>query len=388
MSNLTLRMTTGFIVTLALLVSFAGSAWAQEDGKRVMILKFDTLDVDTEVMDTFYTELNDSIEDHKDKVIVPGGEVSLNDMVLTVGCEGPTPECLSQLQDFVEADQLLFGSVQRADDVHLFTVRLFDFETQSFEAEIVDQTVDGDMDRVSEVIPALVDGLLYGEIGVLEVNIYGAEDVDIFLDGEKIGKSSTVMENLPLGEHVLMVRSSDGEEQTKQVLLERDKPSSATFTFGGGAVEPVEGGGNTLLYSGVGLAAVGVVGIGVGAAQYIGHRNDAEAMNDLTVCTDPVGESPTSSACNNRAFRSDSSAADRSGYAELEASKDRKYRNSLIGFGLGGLLTAAGGALIYMGTKNSETALDQDTHKPLRERVKVQFVTTPEYQGVQFGGTF
>lgn len=388
MSNLTLRMTTGFVVTLALLLSFMGNAMAQDGEKRVMILKFDTLDVDTEVMDTFYKELNASVEDHEGKTIVPGGEVSINEMVVTVGCEGPTPDCLSQLQDFVEADQLLFGSVQRADDVHLFTVRLFDFETQSFEAGIEDQTVDGDMKQVNEVIPALVDGLLYGDVGVLDVKINGADNVNIFLDGEKVGKSSTVMENLPLGEHVLMVRSSDGEEQTQQVVLRRGKPANATFTFGGGIPDTPEKEGNKFLVPGAGLIVAGVVGLGFGTAQYIGHRNDAAEMNNMTVCTDPVGASAASGECKAQAFNADTTPGNRARYAELEESQGQKYTRSLVGFGLGGLFVAAGGALIYLGGQHSETAQTTQKPKTLRERVKVQVVTTQGYQGLQFNGRF
>lgn len=390
MSNLTMmRKTFSFLALLACLMTcLVSHASAQDTDKRVMILKFDTLDVDTELMDTFYTELNERVEAHAQKTVVTGGDVSINEMILTVGCEdGPTPECLGQLQDFVDADQLLFGSVQRSEDVHLFTVRLFDFGTQSFEASIEDQTVDGDLDRVRTVIPALIDGLLYGDVGRLNIKISGQESYDIFLDGELIGKSSAQIDALPLGEHVVMVRSTSGEEQTQQVILTRDDAANLTFVFDGGAGSgETSGGGNKLLVPGVAAAIAGVVGIGFGTYQYMGYRSDANWLNDNTICASNAGLDAASPDCDQAAFKDASAAQEYNTTFDKDFEKQRT--RAIIGWSVGGALTAIGGALIYMGNKNSREASTSLTAPEKRSGIKVQWVGSPGYQGLQLQGRF
>lgn len=388
MSNLTMmRRTLGFFALLACLMTcMVSNASAQDTDKRVMILKFDTFDVDTELMDPFYTELNERVEAHGQKTVVTGGDVSINEMILTVGCEdGPTPECLSQLQDFVDADQLLFGSVQRSEDVHLFTVRLFDFNTQSFEASVEDQTVDGDLARVRAVMPALIDGLLYGDVGRLNIKISGQESYDIFLDGELIGKSSTQIDSLPLGEHVVMVRSTSGEEQTQQVVLTRDDAADLTFVFDGGVVGDEDSGGNKLLVPGVAAVVAGVIGIGFGTYQYMGYRSDANWLNDNTICASNAGLDASSPDCEQAAFRDASAAQEYNTNFDKDFEKQRT--RAIIGWSVGGALTALGGALIYMGKgsgNESGAALTPSTPK----RVKVQWVGSPGYQGLQLQGRF
>ena len=362
---------------------FAPDASAQDTSKRVIILKFDTLDVDTDLMDTFYSELHERVDAHEQKKVVPGGDVSINEMALTMGCpDGPTTECLVQLQDFVEGDQLLFGSVQRADDIHLFTVKIFDFNTQSFEATMEDQTVDGDTQRVKKAIPALIDGLLYGDVGELGIKVAGNESYDIFLDGELVAKSSTALDNLPLGEHVVVVRSTSGEEQTQKVILTKDEPANLTFNFAGATAPGDDGGKNKLLLPGAALVVAGVAGIGFGTFQYLNYRSDATWLNDNTTCAGSPGVAASSPDCQTPAFSSSDAAQEYQN--DFNKDYEQQRTRAIIGWSAGSALTVLGGALIYMGGKKNEATSMSTT----KNKLKFNVVTTQSYQGLQLQGSF
>ena len=390
MSNLAVRITASLCAALLALVGWSATASAQQDEpKRVMVLPFDTMDVDEEVTQRLSSRIEESLKEHPTKQLVSGGEISLNDMIVTVGCEGATPECLSQLSDFVEADQLLFGSVQRSEDVHLFTLRLFDFETSSFEAEIVDQTVDGDADRVKQAIPALIDGLFYGDVGQMTIAVEGADTYEVFVDGESVGDGSTTIEGLALGEHVVMTRAQSGEEQTQQVLVERGEAAEVAFRFSDKAT-PVRGeaGGNRLLVPGVGLVVAGLTGLGYGTAQYLAYRRESERFNDLTVCTNPQATSPSDPEC--RIALRDGSPAQVEEVRALEG-REMKRSRAMLGWGVGGALTVLGGSLIHLGGRATESAdaSSAASSAALRDRVDFTVITTRGgYRGVQLDARF
>ncbi len=327
-------------------------AMAQQRAKSVVILKFDTFDVDTEVMDLFYRQVNDAVDTHPNKRVADGGELTMSEMVLMGGCDSPTPECLTSVKGMLdlEADQLLFGSVQHSEDIHLFTLKLFDFETGQYEAVLEDQTVQGRGDNLEAAIGGLVDSLLYGDVGELDILARGADDVTVYVDGERIGKAPLSLKNLPLGEHVVTARTPDGQERTQRVVLTRSSPSRLAFSFGpvdiDGSPAPQKG----LVGAGWTSVGLGLVGIAVGAQQRI-------ALANL--------EDDATQTYGDRASISSQEAEDvRSDVSDRQAQMDATLTRSNVGFIAGAALIATGGALLYMGygvgTETDATAQRDD----------------------------
>lgn len=243
-------------------------AWAQ-DGASVMILKLENTDADPAVVSSLDETLRAKVDTHEEMQFKAGGELTVKDLAITAGCASPDETCMKMLRDFVDADRMIFGGVQASGDVYLFSLKMFDFSQSRFVAEITDQTVQGDVATVTEVIPALVDGFLYGNVGVLTVDVTGADSPELLFDGEKLGLAPTTLENLPLGQHVVTLKTSGGQEQSQTVVLERGQTETISFAFepeaavvaGGGT----EAGGGPSVVPGIVSLGLGVVGIAVGA---------------------------------------------------------------------------------------------------------------------------
>jgi hypothetical protein len=360
------------ILALVMLASlfFSSNAFAQDETARVVVLKFETFDVSDAVMETFYSSLDASIDAHPNKVMTEGGQVTIGEMMVTLGCESPTPECLSQLADLIEGDQILFGSVQRSENIHLFTIRIFDLRTGAFESQVEDQTVEGDEATVTQAIPALIDSLLYGDVGTLNVNINGAEDAEVYFDGKKVGKAPTGLKDLPLGEHVVTLRTPDGREETKKVILKRGEPSTLVFNFEevtdpGDATPP-----NLARVGGVASIGVGVLALALGTQQRLKLRGlEQQASNEAVFNDGQISDDEADKAANLIEF--------------YQPQMQTAHRNSLIGFGAGAALVGLGAALVVM-SKGEEAPAEASNRKLRNLRLDL----APTRQGAAAGLTF
>jgi hypothetical protein len=244
---------------------FAMPNAAAQEGASVVILKFEQMDASAEIVRVLEASLAERIESHDDMYVKKGGEVTIGDLALTAGCDVSSIDCMKSLRDFVDADRVVFGSVQQSDNVYLFSMKMFDFAEGRYVAEMTDQTVEGDVSKVKKVIPALVDNFIYGDVGELVVEVTGADSPDLIFDGEKVGLAPTRLENLPLGEHVVTVKTAEGQEDTRTVVLRADEPVTVSFVFE--TETPVTTPDPKTDKSGDGPSAVpGWVSIGVGVA--------------------------------------------------------------------------------------------------------------------------
>ncbi len=253
----------------------------QEQGVGVVVLKFETFDTDPEVMALFYKAIQDTVRAQPELRLIDGGEVTLSELSLTLGCAEPDEACLDQARTFLKADQVIYGSVQRADAIHLFTIKMYDFESRSVIRQVEDQTVQGDMSRLAIAIPALVNGLLLGDVGALGVKVSGvdASQVQILLDGKALGSANAMrFEGLPLGEHVVTARSASGKEQTQRVILSHDQPANLNFSFVEEVARIDSGTRSGAIVPGWISVGVGVIGLGFGAYSHFalsGLEDDA-----------------------------------------------------------------------------------------------------------------
>ena len=123
---------------------------AKVSGNRVAILKFDTFKTSKDVMSYFYTALQQQLKAKPGNKIMPSNNVTISELILTAGCVSADKACLSNLGGLIQADQIVFGSVQHSDNVHLFTIKIFDFKKKDFVRVIEDQTVTGDLAKLKD----------------------------------------------------------------------------------------------------------------------------------------------------------------------------------------------------------------------------------------------
>ncbi|MEM1348621.1 MAG: hypothetical protein AAGI01_08710, partial [Myxococcota bacterium] len=164
-------------------------ALAQDDIAKVAIVKFEAFNTEPAVVELFQRELQAGIESDESMTVSSGGAISLNDLFLTIGCDDIPTVCLPEVKDFVEGDRIVFGSIQRSEDTHLFTIRVYDFEAADFLFELRDETVQGDLDQLAIAVPALIESLLYGDVGVLRVSTQHNASAEVSLNGELLGQA-------------------------------------------------------------------------------------------------------------------------------------------------------------------------------------------------------
>ncbi|MFU8804781.1 MAG: hypothetical protein ACNA8W_13280 [Bradymonadaceae bacterium] len=332
-----IRVAASLLIGIALL--FGGSAFAQ-DGNSVVVLKFTALDVDQEVMDHFYMELHEHIQAHSEMNVAAGGEVTINDLTVMAGCDEPTTDCLVGLQDFVEGSRLVFGTVHRTNDVYVFDAQMFDFATGEFIREISGVTLQGDQGWIRRGTPAIVEGLLYGDVGELSVEVSGSDSAHVLVNGQERGLAPVTLTGLALGETIVVVRNAEGEEKMERVILRRNRAEELEIVFDSSdsVAEPgaVSGTTNSFLIPAIAVSAVGVAGIVVGfvgQTQLSGLENEA---NTLVGGRSALNENEV-----NRA-------------ATLQNDMNSAHTLRVLGFSVGGVALAAGAGLFYKAFAGSE----------------------------------
>ncbi|MBA2663010.1 MAG: hypothetical protein H0U74_12000 [Bradymonadaceae bacterium] len=295
----------------------------------VVVLKFSASGVAQEVMDLFYLELHEHIRAHERMHVAAGGEVTINDLMLMAGCESPSPECLVGLSDFVEGDRIVFGSVQKQGDVHSFDAQMFDFAEGGFVREIVDFKLRGDSRQIQYEIPAVVEALLYGDAGKLRVNITGSGTPRIFVNGMEKGRAPLVIEDLPLGEVVVVARGDDGSEQTETVALRRIQTAEVGFAFEDAvAAPPAVNKANAYLIPAVIVTGVGVAGMVVGV---LGHTQLSSLEEEASLFVN--GRSAIDGT---EVTRAD----------DLQSSMNSAHTMRIVGYSIGAAGLVAGGVLL------------------------------------------
>ena len=237
-------------LVLLICLSFSANLFAES----VAVLLTDGEGVEKEKFDE---ELLKQLQEHPDFEMKERREIGIADLILGAGCSTPDEECMAQLADIVEADRLVFAKVN--NDEKIASVRIYDFSDNAFVAEMNKVKFDDTDD-----IRLKIQDLLYGKIGQIFVDVSGSS-AEVFLDGGSVGMAPATLKKLSLGKHTILVRSSDGVEKTKKVILQPGEPAQLSF-----GLEPVDSGEPSKivkLLPGIGVLALGVGGIVFGAIQ-------------------------------------------------------------------------------------------------------------------------
>ncbi len=358
-------------VWFLLITLVSGMAFGQKNGASVVILKFERFNVPDDVMTTFYKELNRVVDENDDMDVKPGGEITVQDLALTAGCDAPTVDCLSGLRDIVDADQIIFGSVQRSDDVFLFTIRNFDFGEGIFVRDVADQTIQGTNDEIKAAIPAIVENFVYGAVGSLQVSLNGSKSAEIFLNGEKMGFAPTTIENLPLGEHVVMVRAEDGTEKSQTVILRHNESENVEFSFALANTDTVAESSGVSPVIGWVVVGVGVAAIGLGVYETLEVGRVDDEFADL--CARPGNNCEGANAA--LGSPADAAIAD-----DLQAQGSSAKTLQLVGFSVGGAAALVGGFLLYKAYSGGGEEADTE--------LGFGFTPSPDGVAASLNGTF
>jgi len=226
--------------------------------------------------------------------------------------------------------------------------------------EVVDQTVEGNLEEVTAAMPAIVENFLYGPVGSIEILVEGAESPEVLFNGEKVGLAPTTLDNLPLGEHVVTLRTDDGEEESETVVLRHNEPETLQFTFESGLVEeePVVASEGPSVVPGWIAVGVGVAAVGFGIFQTLqvsSIDSDFEAL-----CAQP------GNVCEgaNAALGSPEAAARAK---ELEDDGSTAKTLQLVGFSVGGAAILVGSYLLYRAYSHEGAEVDTDSELGLRD---------------------
>lgn len=333
----------------AVLVAFPMSSWAQDEAS-VIILKLTRVDADDAVVAATQQALEERIEAHEALTFKSDAQVTVDELALTAGCASPDETCMKMLRDFVDADRVAFGKVQSSGDVHLFSMRMFDFAENRFVAEISDQTVEGPAADVVEIVPHVVDGFLYGNVGTLTVEVEGNAEPVLLFNGRKMGLAPTTLENLPLGQHVVTVRSG-AEERSETVLLTRDAPARVSFSLTGATVADVDTGvadeSRPSIVPAIVAYGIGAVGLAVGVYGGLQVQQAKDDDDRYTACVNDTGTA-VDPAC--------VSDAGLPAYSDVESKGQTGEILSFVGFGVGAVGIGLGTFLLVRALGASDAA--------------------------------
>lgn len=234
--------------------------------------------------------------------------LGLEDIQLMVGCLNESAECYAAFAEQLEAEVLFFSSLERAGDEYIISVRVFDARASEERAA----TRRADDAAVEESLIGAIDGMVRELFGLPAASGPSVTQLATNADATQITRST----NEP----------SDGGAATETTW----QPS----------------------WAGVGVAVVGVVAVGAGAAVFVLGQNDEDAY-----LAAPVGTR-----------------------VEIDSALDlRDQAESKMSAGLGTML--GGAALAALGVSLT-FALGEDVP------VQTSALVGPGTAGVQLAGSF
>jgi hypothetical protein len=201
------------------LVAAAALSWAPAARGEVTVLGLRSLDGDEDVAETITRYLRDFIQS-RGLDLVSTQTQTLEQMMLLADCgDDVGRQCLRDIADLLEADEIVYGFVSRMPtEGGRFT---FSIDARRFSAESRRdvETADGSLDPARpgiapvQILANMLIDRLYAQTAattlIVECNLQGAA---VFLDGERVGQTGAGpiwFANIAPGEHELRVEKDD-----------------------------------------------------------------------------------------------------------------------------------------------------------------------------------
>lgn len=224
-----MRNSTAFcwlkIRLLVCLVAFGvavPAAHAQDSGEaiNVAVLNLEGNDVDGELLETLTSVLRNEAQQYTSYDIVNQSPINLSEIVVVLGCNTNNPRCLKQAADQLDARVLIYGNVEKLDEVHKVTIEVFDASSGEIEQRLVRTLPDGE-DPVVEFRRQL-ESLFTGEPvdGDTRLRIGSSvEGAKIKINDTMIGTAPIERKGLPVGSYDVRVYADGYESWTATVEL-------------------------------------------------------------------------------------------------------------------------------------------------------------------------
>lgn len=324
---------------LLVFLLFTPTAVAQS----IIALKTETGEgVNASVVQILDQEISTAARNHPEIEMKGRQDVSVSDLAMGGGCSQPDEACLKGLKAVLGSERIVFAKVEKAESGHVFSAKVFDFGVGEFIAE-TSLTTDGDL---SILLPAFAEGAIWGDVGVLAIEISGAEAADLTFDGDKMGVAPTTLKSLPLGEHTVTVETAAGEVKSRDVLLRAGNPQTISFDFGTTVVDdPIAEPSGPSVIPGIALLVVGVGAIGFGVAQTLSLNSDHKEIERIE---NEFGDPDC------RCFPS-IPAGERQTLLDLEDKRGSKTVLQFVGYGVGVGLAGVGTYLLVNAVSKRKT---------------------------------
>ena len=280
---------SALILGLMALLMDAAPTFAQKES--VAILGIRSLEGDDEMASDLTSSLRRAGRNVSEWRVLPT-KVALAQMLLVSGCETPDAPCLKEIAANLSADQVVFGTLQREEQEGFFTLALARYSRaeNAIEARI-SQTVDR-----SKMTPAQLSKLSKSLIRKMsqasslgDVLLTAEPGSSVSIDGDYVGDVGSdgqlMVRQLEEGEHTMNIKQPDGttSEGTFMVMGGATTDvSESEFALSGGAETSETNSSGSLdwrMPTGIGLAAVGLVGIVLGiysSTRVLDYRNQEE----------------------------------------------------------------------------------------------------------------
>ena len=327
-----------------LVLATASTAVAQDEevpeADGVVLVDLETTDVDEELVEYFTEQIREIIAAEPNIELDTAGGVSMGDLQLMAGCSDTSPDCLMMLADFVDGNQLLHGSIERSDDIYMFSLELFDFESAEVIQSVSEQTLRGDEEWIRRGMPAVAEHFFYGPTATVSVVVEGAPDAEIRINGESVGEGEATLEGVAPGEVVVVIRGDEIGEDMQRLIVRHNEHGEVHFDFAPAVAEPERPDSldRPSMVPGFAALGVGVAGLTLGAVgqmQLSSARDDANAMVSNGALTQ--GSSPARAQ-------------------ELQSDMDRANTMRMVGITTGAVGVAAGGVLLFRALSADDAA--------------------------------
>lgn len=134
---------TSLLATLVVLCTAVPAALAQGGADNpsgqinVAVLNLEGDGVDDKLLETLTSVLRNEAQQYSSYDIVNQSPVNLSEIVVVLGCNTDNPTCLKQAAEQLDARVLIYGRVEKVEQAHRVTIKIFDADTGKIERRLV-----------------------------------------------------------------------------------------------------------------------------------------------------------------------------------------------------------------------------------------------------------
>lgn len=212
----------GAVLLGVCLTPLRAGAQAESGPDSIVVFKLEG-DQATDAMRTELTAaVREQVRQHEGYTLVNDDPVVLSDVVVVLGCKAQTTNCLEKAADHFDADYLIFGKLEDAEERTRVSVRLFDPKKGKYVRSF--GRVIAKMEEPYERFRGEVDDILTADGSRSEATLNVHSDVKgatVKLNGETIGSTPVENHELDPGTYRVEVTADDDRSWSTEVDVEK-----------------------------------------------------------------------------------------------------------------------------------------------------------------------